>query len=217
MPELTLEQGPLRYADTGGGGSPVVLVHGLLVDGTLWRDVVAGLAGQVRVLVPELPLGSHRLPMRPDADLSPPGVARLIADFLVALDLRGVTLVGNDTGGAMCQLVLTAHPERVDSWLTPITRDPGIRRDLRKVLRGIHPRHTLAAAARLRGFAGPALVVWGRRDRFFTPAHARRLAAEFGDARLEWVDEARTFVPIDAPARLSALIADFVRRAAASR
>ena len=51
--------------------------------------------------------------MRPDADLSPHGLARLIAGVLDALDLHDVTLVGNDTGGALCQLVVGRHPERV--------------------------------------------------------------------------------------------------------
>ena len=48
--------------------------------------------------------------MPADADLSPPGVAKLIADFIEALDLDDVTLVGNDTGGALCQLVVTQPP-----------------------------------------------------------------------------------------------------------
>jgi pimeloyl-ACP methyl ester carboxylesterase len=63
--------------------------------------------------VPDLPLGSHREPMNPDADLTPPGVARILADFMAALDLQDVTLVGNDTGGAISQLVATRHPERL--------------------------------------------------------------------------------------------------------
>jgi pimeloyl-ACP methyl ester carboxylesterase len=90
-----------------------VFVHGVLVDGRLWRDVVPLLADRFRCIVPDLPLGSHTAPMAPDADLSPPGVARLVADFVEALDLDDITLVGNDTGGAICQLVVTRHPERV--------------------------------------------------------------------------------------------------------
>jgi pimeloyl-ACP methyl ester carboxylesterase len=65
------------------------------------------------VIAPDLPLGSHTQPLNPGADLSPPGLAKLIADFLEALDLRDVTLVGNDTGGALCQLVAVGHGERV--------------------------------------------------------------------------------------------------------
>jgi pimeloyl-ACP methyl ester carboxylesterase len=112
MPDLTLPQGTLNVRDTGSG-PPVVFVHGLLVDGTLWRKVVPLLSGEHRCIWPDWPLGSHTRPMAPDADLSPRGVARLIGDALEALDLEDVTLVGNDTGGALCQLLVTERPERV--------------------------------------------------------------------------------------------------------
>src|SRR5215211_3659468 len=110
--EVRLPQGTIRYRDTGQG-EPLVFIHGLLVNGTLWRDVVARLEGDYRCIVPELPLGSHSPAMNDDADLSPTGLARLVADFLEAADLDGVTLVGNDTGGAISQLVATRHPERL--------------------------------------------------------------------------------------------------------
>jgi pimeloyl-ACP methyl ester carboxylesterase len=112
MPEVTLKQGTIRYADEGSG-PVVVFIHGALVDGRLWDPVVERLRDRFRCVVPELPLGAHEIPAAPDADLSPPGLARLVANFLEALDLRDVTLVGNDTGGAICQLVVGAHPERV--------------------------------------------------------------------------------------------------------
>jgi pimeloyl-ACP methyl ester carboxylesterase len=110
--EVRLPEGTIRYRDTGAG-TPLVFVHGLLVDGTLWRKVTPLLEGEFRCVVPDLPLGSHRVPMSPDADLSPPGVARIVADFIAALDLEDVTLIGNDTGGAICQLVATEHPARL--------------------------------------------------------------------------------------------------------
>jgi pimeloyl-ACP methyl ester carboxylesterase len=110
--EVALEQGTIRYRERGSG-EPIVFVHGLLVNGDLWRKVVPELAKDFRCITPDWPLGSHELPMKPDADLSPPGLARLIADFLTALELRSVTLVGNDTGGGLCQLVVTNHPERI--------------------------------------------------------------------------------------------------------
>ena len=112
MPEITLPQGTIHYRDEGAG-PPLVFVHGALVNGRLWEPVVERLAGDVRCIVPELPLGSHTRPMTADADLSPTGLARLIADFIAALDLEDVTLVGNDTGGALCQLVVGRHPERL--------------------------------------------------------------------------------------------------------
>jgi pimeloyl-ACP methyl ester carboxylesterase len=109
---VQLPQGTVEYREAGSG-PPVVLLHGLLVDGTLWRDVVARLAPGFRVLVPELPFGCHRLPLAPGQPLAPPDVARLVADFLAALELTDVTLVGNDTGGAVAQLVAAHHPERI--------------------------------------------------------------------------------------------------------
>jgi pimeloyl-ACP methyl ester carboxylesterase len=112
MPEITLPQGTIHYRDTGEG-PPVVFLHGLLVDGEVWRKVTPLLQGAARSIVPDLPLGSHRLAMKADADLSPAGVARLVGDLLAALDLEDVTLVGNDSGGAISQLVALDHGERV--------------------------------------------------------------------------------------------------------
>ncbi|MEA2458559.1 MAG: hypothetical protein QOC95_1531 [Thermoleophilaceae bacterium] len=113
MNEIELTAGTIRYRDTGEG-PPIVFVHGLLVDGTLWRKVVPPLESRFRCIVPDLPLGSHTIPMKPDADLSPPGVAHLIAEFVEALDLRDVTLVANDSGGALTQiLVASGRTERI--------------------------------------------------------------------------------------------------------
>jgi pimeloyl-ACP methyl ester carboxylesterase len=105
--EIELTAGTIRYRDSGEG-PPIVFVHGLLVDGSLWRKVIPALEGSFRCLAPDLPLGSHTVPMKPSADLSPPGLARLIAEFLERLDLRDVTLVANDTGGALTQILLAS-------------------------------------------------------------------------------------------------------------
>lgn len=112
MPTIQLPQGRIHYEDLGTGPT-VVFVHGLLVNGKLWRKVTPTLSQSARCIVPDLPLGSHSIPMNADADLSVEGVARLVSDFLTALDLRDVTLVGNDSGGAVCQLVAARHGERV--------------------------------------------------------------------------------------------------------
>src|SRR4051812_26392163 len=102
---VSLPQGELRYFEHGAG-RPVVFVHGVLTNAELWRAVVPGVAeAGFRCLAPDWPLGAHELPMRPDADLSPPGQAELIAAFLEALDLRDVILVANDTGGALSQIL----------------------------------------------------------------------------------------------------------------
>jgi pimeloyl-ACP methyl ester carboxylesterase len=110
--EVKLAQGTVRYRERGEG-EPIVFVHGLLVNGDLWRQVVPLLADRYRCITPDWPLGSHTVPLASDADLTPPGLARLIADFMATLDLEGATVVGNDTGTALSQLVATSHPERV--------------------------------------------------------------------------------------------------------
>lgn len=110
--DARLPQGIVRYRQLGTG-EPILLVHGLLVNSLLWTDLAELLANDFRVIAPDLPLGSHTQPLNPGADLTPPGVAKLIADFLAALDLKGVTVVGNDTGGALCQLVAVHHGDRV--------------------------------------------------------------------------------------------------------
>jgi pimeloyl-ACP methyl ester carboxylesterase len=112
MPELTLQQGTIRYRDEGTGPT-LFFVHGALVDGRLWDPVVERLRDRFRCVVPDLPLGSHELPLKAHADLSPSGLAALVAQIIEALDLEDVTLIGNDTGGALCQLLVVAEPERI--------------------------------------------------------------------------------------------------------
>jgi len=183
--------------------------------------------------------------------------------------------VANDTGGAIAQLVVTRHPERIgrlvltncdayENFLPPMFRPlaadgPGARRarvccwrrcapDASATCRwpsraqraGIDPALSadwleparnrrrrapgpeedaarylepvpIEAARQLRTFSGPTLLAWGRDDSVLQARYAERLATEFADARLEWIDDARAFVPIDQPARLAQLIADFTR------
>jgi pimeloyl-ACP methyl ester carboxylesterase len=109
MNEIELSAGTIRYRDTGSG-PPIVFVHGLLVDGTLWRKVTPSLEGRFRCIAPDLPLGSHTVAMKPDADLTPPGLARLIGELLEKLELTDATLVANDTGGALTQILLANGP-----------------------------------------------------------------------------------------------------------
>jgi pimeloyl-ACP methyl ester carboxylesterase len=112
MLEVELSAGTIEYQDSGGEGPVIVLLHGVAMDGTLWRHVVADLRSEFRCVVPTLPLGGHRRPMKPDADLSVLGVARLVAEFLERLDLRDVTLVMNDWGGAQA-LVKDGRDQRI--------------------------------------------------------------------------------------------------------
>jgi pimeloyl-ACP methyl ester carboxylesterase len=113
MTAIELSSGTIEYTDTGGDGPVLVLLHGLMMDASLWDGVIAELPSGLRCLAPTLPLGAHRHPMRPDADLSPPGIARLVAEFMDRLDLGDVTLVGNDTGGALVQLLMAEGAARV--------------------------------------------------------------------------------------------------------
>jgi pimeloyl-ACP methyl ester carboxylesterase len=119
MREVSLPQGTLRYRERGQG-EPLVFLHGLLVNGDLWRNVVPELAGSYRCITPDLPLGSHDVPMGAGANLTPPAVATMVRDFLDALGIERATLIANDTGGAISQLVTTEWPERVERLiLTP--------------------------------------------------------------------------------------------------
>jgi pimeloyl-ACP methyl ester carboxylesterase len=114
--------GPAQTLDLGGGrrvrahvrgdGPPIVFVHGVLVNANLWRKVVPGLDGHTRVTL-DLPLGSHLEAMPKGADLRPPALVDLIADSLEALELTDATVVGNDTGGALTQILAARRPERV--------------------------------------------------------------------------------------------------------
>ncbi|WP_446225169.1 alpha/beta fold hydrolase [Nocardia sp. IBHARD005] len=197
--EIALSSGRVRYHDTGTG-SPVVFVHGLLVNADIWRGVVPGLAAAGhRCLTPDWPLGSHTIPM-PDADLSPVGIADLIAEFLDALDLTDVTLVANDTGGALTQILMTRRPERIGRVVLAAV-------DCYEVFPP-RPFSSLLKVAKIPGVIGPLLAPM--RWKF-----AQRLPLGFG-----WVtkhelpqDIAQSYL---GPARGSAAIRDDLRRFAAA-
>jgi pimeloyl-ACP methyl ester carboxylesterase len=273
-PARTIELGEGRIrAHLTGDGPPIVFVHGALVNANLWRKVVPRLEGHTRVTL-DLPLGSHLESMPAGADMSAPGLAAMIADAIEALDLDDVTVVGNDTGGGLTQLMAVRRPERIarlvltssdafdnfpprffrilfaparipgvipvafgalrlrplrrlpiaygwlskekidreaeDSYVLPMLTRGEIRRDVRRVLAGLDPKYTLDAAARLAAFDKPVLIAWSADDRFFPIEHAERLARLLPNARLEWIEDARTFSPEDRPERLTELISAFV-------
>lgn len=270
MREIQLPAGTIRYRDVGSG-PPLVFVHGYLVDGRLWDGVVEALADRYRCVVPHLPFGAHRLPMPPEAALDPPGLAKIVDDLIAALGLEDVTLVGNDSGGAVSQVLVARRPARVARLaltncdthenfppgifkaMPPIAKLPGgmramatpfriralsraafapfsrrgvppelvaewtgaalsdraLMRDLTKVTIGLDKRHTLAAAAALRGTRFPLLLAWAPGDRFFPIAYAERLAAEVGGAKLLEVPDSASFVPLDQPRVLAEHLADF--------
>jgi pimeloyl-ACP methyl ester carboxylesterase len=271
--EAELSRGTLEYRDQGEGPA-IVLVHGLLVNGRIWDRLVPLLSRRARCIVPELPLGSHSIPLGEGPDVTPTAVAGLVAELLEWLELDDVTLVGNDTGGALSQLVAADHSERlgalvltncdafdhfpppqlkpfvnglalpgiaagggvlgnfawarglisslkltvrriddelVRSWMAPLG-DRRIRADLKQFLRGISGTDMVAAAERLRGFQRPAMLAWATRDPYFPIADAQRLAEVLPQARLERIEDASTFVQLDAPERLAELILEHVDR-----
>jgi pimeloyl-ACP methyl ester carboxylesterase len=249
----------------------VLFVHGILADERLWGQVAEGLARMgFRCILPTWPLGSHTIPVNEGADLSPDGVATMINDFMIALDLAEVTLVGNDTGGGLCQLVIDAYPDRVGrlvltncdafdtfppfpftvafallrgprsiktlfgmmrlrplrhsalgfglllsdpdpqltaSWLEPCRADTRICRNLAVLLRHVAATDLTDASTRFTQFAKPVTLVWGMRDRCFTPTLARRLAALFPNSTMIEVPGAKTFVALDNPSAVIDAIA----------
>ena len=111
--DVRLPQGTIRYSDTGEG-EPLIFIHGLALNRTLWRKVVPLLEGEYRCIVPDWPLGGHPVPMTAGMDFSLPSLGRLVVDFVDALELESATLVGNDSGGAIAQMVAVDFPDRVD-------------------------------------------------------------------------------------------------------
>ncbi len=142
MPQIDISAGIIEYEDTGGNGPVLVFQHGMLMDGSLWQQVVEDLRTDYRCVVPTLPVGSHRQPMRPDADLSLHGLARLLAEFLEALDLREVTLVGSDLGVFL--VTASLYPQRLARLV--ITSCEAFDH-----LPSGFPGHTIALAARVPG------------------------------------------------------------------
>ena len=273
MPQVALEQATIDYRVLGPEDSshpPVLFVHGILVDNRLWVEVAERLARQgFRCFLPNWPLGSHIIPVNDGADLSPRGVATMIHDFIASLGLSDVTLVGNDTGGGLCQLLIDAYPDDVGrvvltncdafdkfppfpftmvfamlrgpksiktlfatmrikalrhsplgygllvkpdpaltaSWLAPCRNDTRICRDLATLLRHVARTDLTDVSTRLPRFTKPVTVVWGQRDRCFTPALGRRLAALFPNSTMVEVPGARTFVALDDPAAVVDAIA----------
>jgi pimeloyl-ACP methyl ester carboxylesterase len=271
---IDLDGATVRYR-VSGDGPTLVFVHGVWVAGPVWNDVVERLDG-LRCIVPTWPLGAHADPA-PAADLSARATAKRIPDLLEALDLRDVTLVGNDTGGGLClaalgtehsglqrigRLVLTncdsyEHfpPKGFDKMVALMRRSSALgsallrffasslgqrvflkgvcaatppagararaifgafpdsraaRKDALRVTQSLEPSVTLDAVDALRSFSKPVLLAWGASDKLFPLDHARRLQADFVDARLEAIDGASTFVMLDQPDELAAKITAFV-------
>lgn len=112
---VDLPGGPVAIRDSGGDGPMVVFVHGVFVDGRLWDGVWPAIASAgYRCVMPNLPLGAHKHPLEPDADRSPLGQGRRITALIRELGAERAVLVGNDSGGAICQILTGADPDSVD-------------------------------------------------------------------------------------------------------
>ena len=265
--------GTIEYRERGEGPA-IVFVHGVGVNGDLWRRVAPPLADTgFRCIAPDWPLGAHSHPLRPDADLSLPGLARIVSDFLAALDLADAAVVANDTGGAVAQWLAGHHAERVGrlvltscdafqkfppapqlylkpaarlrvlglvaravqwgpvqrtptaygwttkkpidpavmrSYTSHLRNDPGVLRDLSRLLLAVDTRYTHEAAAALPSFDKPALVVWAADDKLFPREHGRRLAELLPQGHFELIEDSRTFIPEEQPERLVATIRAFL-------
>jgi len=102
MKSVDVTAGTIEYREEGDpSGPPVVLLHGLLMNDAQWNLAMPLLPSGFRYLLPILPMGGHRIPMRENADLTLPGMVDVVADFLDALDVADVTLVVTDWGGPL--------------------------------------------------------------------------------------------------------------------
>lgn len=102
MRTVELEAGTIEYREEGDPhGPPVVFTHGLLMNDHQWDLVLPLLPDGFRYLLPVLPLGGHRIPMKDGTDLTMPGMVGILSEFLSALKLQDATLVLSDWGGPL--------------------------------------------------------------------------------------------------------------------
>lgn len=105
--------GRISYTEQGTG--PVVLfVHGVLLNGHLWRHQLADLSDIRRCIAVDL-LAHGDTEIAPDQDVSVTANAKMLKEFLDALQIDQVDLVGNDSGGGIAQIFAALYPERVRS------------------------------------------------------------------------------------------------------
>jgi pimeloyl-ACP methyl ester carboxylesterase len=115
MPDVSLSAGTIHYEKSGPPtGRPIVFIHGYTMSSSLWAALTERLAETgFACYAPTWPLGAHSEPMRDGTELTMESIAATVAEFLEALDLHDVILVGNDTGGAIAQIVATTAPGRL--------------------------------------------------------------------------------------------------------
>lgn len=107
--------GRIAYIDRGSG-RPTLLLHGFPLSSFQWRGVIERLSGTRRCLAPDL-MGLGYTEVADGQSVTPASQAAMIAAFLDRLNVGEVDLIANDSGGAVAQLFLIAHPERVRTLL----------------------------------------------------------------------------------------------------
>ena len=185
MPTVTLNAGTIHYENAGPpDGRPVVFIHGYSMGSSLWRPLSEQLAARgFSCLAPTWPLGAHTEPMREGAELTMEGIAAIVGELLHALALEDVVLVGNDTGGAIAQLVATSAPERLGALV--LTSCDAFEHFPPPILKPI-----IAAAKFPPAFNAalqPMRTRFGRKRGFGALAHA-----DIDDLVAEWVEPALT-------------------------
>ncbi len=185
MPTVTLNAGTIHYENAGPpDGRPVVFIHGYSMGSSLWRPLSEQLAARgFSCLAPTWPLGAHTEPMREGAELTMERIAAIVGELLHALALEDVVLVGNDTGGAIAQLVATSAPERLGALV--LTSCDAFEHFPPPILKPI-----IAAAKFPPAFHAalqPMRTRFGRKRGFGALAHA-----DIDDLVAEWVEPALT-------------------------
>jgi pimeloyl-ACP methyl ester carboxylesterase len=105
--------GRIGYTEQGSG--PVALfVHGVLLNAYLWRHQLAELSDIRRCIAVDL-LAHGDTEIAPDQDVSVTANAKMLKEFLDALHIDQVDLVGNDSGGGIAQIFAALYPKRVRS------------------------------------------------------------------------------------------------------
>jgi len=105
--------GRISYVEQGSG--PVALfVHGVLLNGYLWRHQLGELSDIRRVIAVDL-LAHGDTEITADQDVSVTANAKMLSEFLEALGIDKVDIVGNDSGGGISQIFSALYPEKVRS------------------------------------------------------------------------------------------------------
>jgi pimeloyl-ACP methyl ester carboxylesterase len=98
----------------------------------------------------------------------------------------------------------------VAAWSQPAGTNPAIRQDVVAFIKQMSSVDTLAAAEKLRRFAGPSMVMWSRQEKVFPKKDAQRLTDLIPGCQLRWIDDAYTFASLDNPTRMIELTLEFM-------